>query len=569
MLTSIYIYGGGLLLLLVLLAVIILVINSKTKKGRVLKQINKLEDEKLEIGKIQTEAKLVKISIISQSNVIFQSIYQENKKIYDSIIEQYDDSLEQQIKNTRELCMSSDYKHVSENIKDISIRLESYKDEMLDLDERLNKVLKDEDDLNAQIEPLKSKFNQCGTLYSSYKENINFNLDQYDLLFNNVSEKFAILNDYMLKGDYINAKDLVISLYEQVNYLYNNLKESPRIVNIIINEIPSELNAVINKYNEMQQEEYPLYNVSATTHIANIKDELRLLINKIHNFEYDNLNEKCDILKNKINTLTSLLDKEIDAKNKYENNIKTIYDYASDLEGIYLSNLRKHTTWEQVYNSNTELDNKMKNIKEEVNNLNIIRRKLDSLNYGMQPYSIRLEKMDELDVQNKKVQSLIDEYNNYIFGMRDTCENSNDLVKDSATKLKKLELKLRNTNIQGLINNYNDSFVNGYQLIHKLQEIFKAAPIDVKKAKTYSSRLEELVSELTTSLEKDLLLLKEAEQLLMFTAQYKNDYADFEKAHIKAKGYFYNCRFENAIELLKDALNNIQISIPFEIRGLD
>ena len=351
--------------------------------------------------------------------------------------------------------------------------------------------------------------------------------------------------------------------------MYDNLKESPQIVNVIINEIPNALNFVINKYNEMQQQEYPLYNVAATTHIANIKEELRNLINKVHNFEYDGLSEKCESLKNKIHQLSSLLDKEIDAKTNYESRIKTVYDLASDLEGVYLSNLRKHTTWDQVYDSNTELDDKMSNIKNEVNNLNIIRRKLDSLNYGMQPYTIRLEKLDELDSQNKKVQTLIDDYNNYIYGMRDTCENSNDLVKDSATKLKKLELKLRNTNIQGLINNYSDSFVNGYQLIHKLEEIFKVAPIDVKKAQTYSSRLEELVSELSISLEKDLLLLKEAEQLLMFSSQFKNDYADFEKAHIKAKGYFYNCRFENAIELLKDALDNIQISIPFEIRGLD
>ena len=165
MLTSVYVYGGIALLLLVLLATIIIVVNSKTKKGRFLKQINKLEDEKLEISKIQTEAKLVKISIISQSNVIFQSIYQENKKIYDSIIEQYSSSLDEQLKNTRELCMSGDYKRLNENMKDISIRLDSFREEMLDLDERLNKVLKDEDDLNTQIEPLKSKFNQCSALY--------------------------------------------------------------------------------------------------------------------------------------------------------------------------------------------------------------------------------------------------------------------------------------------------------------------------------------------------------------------------------------------------------------------
>ena len=568
MLTSVYLYGGIAVVIIVLVIVILIMVNSKTKKGRILKQINNLEDEKLEISKNNVNAKLIKISMIGQSNVIFQSIYNENKQVYDSIMKEYSDSLDAAIKETRDLCMSGDYKKVSENIKAISIRLDSFRDEMNSLNEEVSKVLKDEDDLNKQIDPLKVKFNECESLYVNYKTNIDFNIEKYDMLFANIKDKFAILNDYMLRGNYLDAKDLVVSLYKEINFLYDNLNNSPRIVNIIINEIPSLLNKVIDKYNTMQQGEYPLYNVSATQQISTIKEELKLLINKIQNFEYDNLEEKTKIIESKIDKLNLDLDKEQDSRQDYEERMKTTYDLASDLEGLYLSNLRKHTTWEKVYNTNSELDNKMNAIKEEVNTLNCIRRRLDSLNYGMQPYSIRLDKLNELDQQNKKVQSMIDSYNDYIVSMRDVCENSNDLVKNSASTLKRLELKVRNSNVSGLINMYNDSFVNGYQLISKLEELFKITPIDVKKCEVYTSRLEELVSELKTSLDKDLLLLKEAEELLMFSAQYKNDYADFEKAHIKAKGYFYNCRYENAIELLIDALNKIQIEVPFEIRGL-
>ena len=569
MLTSVFAYVGIFVGIVVVLLGLYIFINIKTKKSRTLKQINGLENSKLEIVKIPVSAKLIKIKMIGQSNVVFSSIYQENQVIYDNLTSEYVGSLNESIEQARKLCLEGNYKQCSEVMKAISLRLDSFSQKMNELNTKLNGVLKDENDINAQGDLLKTRYNEALKLFDSYKQEIEFNIEKYERLIKNIDDKFYILNDYTSKGNYMDAFDLLKVLKEAIDFLYNNLRISKDLVKRVIVTIPNNLNSIIDQYNDMQKQQYPLYNILANQSLATIKEELKGLIKDLQDFNYQDIDERINELENKVTKLQNALNKEQSSREYFEANNKDIYDYASELEGKYLALFRKHISIIQNFNDNDQLERLKNTIKQDVNDLNAIRRSLDSLNYGMQPYSMRVEKLEELKAQSAKVKEDITTYNTLVYDMKGTCESSNDIVSTSATTLKKLELKVRNTNVERLIQMYEEGFQNGYAMINKLKQVINNVPIDVHKADAYSKRIEELINDLTTNCERDLLLLREAEKLLMYSSQYKTNFAEFAKAHNKAKGYFFDCRYQSAIETLVDALNRIEAKVPFEIKGVE
>ncbi|MDY4788836.1 MAG: septation ring formation regulator EzrA [Bacilli bacterium] len=568
-LVSMYVYIGGLVAVLILILVIYILINIKTKKSRLLKQINNLEKRKITISETPINAKLVKISMIGQSNVVFASLYQEYKIAYDNLNAEFIESLEDSIKKARELCINNDYKKCNEVIHAIDLRLNTFEEKINLLHQNVNDVLKDENDIKDQADRLKEKFMQCEQLFQNYKSEVNFNIDKYEYYFKDINDKFQILNDYTVKGNYLDANDLLKIISEGINSLYNNLLVAKNYVRRVLVDTPNKLNNIIDQYNEMQKAKYPLYNILANTTINNIKEDIHRLVDDLQSFNYENIETKIETLEAKVNKLENSLMQEKETRSYFEANMKEIYDRASNLETDYLHNLRKYSELGSVYCINKDVSETMKRIKFEVNELNTIRRNLDSLNYGMQPYSIRVKKLEELKKQADKVENSINEYLSLVKDMRQTSEASFELVNSSAATLKKLQLRIRNSHVNRLIMMYNDSFINGYMLIDKLEETIKVTPIDVNKANHYASRIEELLTDLKTNCERDLLLLKEAEKLLMFSSQYKASFVDFEKAHIKAEGYFYDCRYESSIETLVDALNRIEVRIPFNIKGVE
>ena len=155
----------------------------------------------------------------------------------------------------------------------------------------------------------------------------------------------------------------------------------------------------------------------------------------------------------KINELRSKLEQEKENCIQFESEWTEIYNKAEDLERLYIKNMKDITRLSKIYEIGERTNKLADNAKFEVNKLSVIRRTLDSLNYGKQPYSARLAKMKELDAQIKVVEEAINLYRNNFEDMRDNSEEAYDLVNEATSKLKNLQLAVRNTKIAKLKQN--------------------------------------------------------------------------------------------------------------------
>ena len=170
--------------------------------------------------------------------------------------------------------------------------------------------------------------------------------------------------------------------------------------------------------------------------------------------------------------------------------------------------------------------------------------------------------MQELKAQIAVVEEAINTYRNNFEDMRDNSEDAYDLVNEATVKLKNLQLAVRNTKIEKLKQNFNDEFAFGYNLIEKLGNIISYQPIDVDRVNKYYGDLKALVERIEKEASLQIKKAEYTEKLIMFANSYRSQFAEVARNCAKAELYFFDARFDEAIEMVKEALKRyIDISV--------
>lgn len=547
---------------LIIAVSVFLYVRVKTKKSRLMKSIHVLNKNFVEVQSLPIQAKLVKIEQIGDKNVVFARLCEEYTTQYDQIRKTYEPDLKKEFELAKEQVHAGDYLNLNETMKGLHIKLQAYKDKMYEVDRLVSSVTQDEEAIIAKAKNIKTILSECREIFVVNQEELKIFEAEYEEVFNDIQTNFDIYDDHLIRGNYTDAKEVLISLERIVVNLHKNISIAPKYANLATKVIPSKINLIIDEYTEMQTKGYPLYHIFANSTVSTVKDLLGQVIYSIKMFQFDGLENQINSIMEKINELRGKLEKEKENCLQFESEWMDIYNKAEDLERLYIKNMKDITRLSKVYEISERTNALANAAKVEVNKLSVIRRTLDSLNYGKQPYSTRLVKMQELKAQIAVVEEAINTYRNNFEDMRDNSEDAYDLVNEATVKLKNLQLAVRNTKIEKLKQNFNDEFAFGYNLIEKLGNIISYQPIDVDRVNKYYGDLKALVERIEKEASLQIKKAEYTEKLIMFANSYRSQFAEVARNCAKAELYFFDARFDEAIEMVKEALKRyIDISV--------
>lgn len=552
---------------LIIAVLIFFYVRVKTKKSRLMKSIHVLNKGFVEIQSLPIQAKLVKIEQIGDKNVVFARLHEEYTTLYNEIRKTYEPDLKKEFDLAKEQVHAGDYLNLNETMKGLHIKLQAYKDKMHEADRLISAVTQDEEAVKSKEKTLKSIYLQCREIFTVNEEELGIFAAEFNEVFENIENNFEIYNDHLIRGNYTDAKEVLISLERIVVNLHNNISIAPKYANLATKVIPSKINLIIDEYTEMQTKGYPLYHIFANSTVSNVKDLLGQVIYKIKIFQFEGIEELVNSIMEKINELRGKLEQEKENCLQFESEWSDIYNKAEDLERLYIKNMKDITRLSKVYEIGEKTNVLANAAKTEVNKLSVIRRTLDSLNYGKQPYSARLSKMKELKEQIVVVEEAINTYRNNFEDMRDNSEDAYDLVNEATGKLKHLQLEVRNTKIEKLKQVFNDEFALAYNLIEKLGNVISYQPIDVDRVNKYYGDLKVLVERIEKEATLQIKKAEYTEKLIMFANSYRSQFAEVARNCAKAELYFFDARFDEAIEIVKESLKRyVDISV-FEYKN--
>ncbi|MFA6739338.1 MAG: septation ring formation regulator EzrA [Bacilli bacterium] len=541
--------------ILVVLSVGFVISMIKTKKHRFQRHYQQLEQDFLRVQSIPVVAKLGRIERIAQNNVVYAQVHQEYRSIYEQRAFSLSEEIQRELEQAKAELKALNYKGLPDNFRNLQIKIQSYEEQMNLLDNQLKEFTKDEDNVRSLESSIKEQYRQCMDYEKIHANELGMFQENLIAIKSQIDAKFTLYEEHLRKGNFSDGRDLLLLIQKDVAFYDSTLTILPKMADKVTRDLPDRINRVIDHYNEMVRNEYPLYHILASNLISNAREQLADMVGALANFKYDGIEERVLELERRVDGLQQELNSEAEARAFFDRESQEIYRHAEELQRNYVKSLREFEELGKVYTITPELTEKEQRITNEVNQLATIRRVLDGLNYGKQPYSNRAQKLRELDNQSKQVEASIEVYRKHIFNMRDHSEEAFVLSEKASAHLRRLQITVRNVRLESLILKYEDDFENGYAMVERLNQLIAKSPIKVDQVSVIVQELNALINRLEKDTNSDILSSQKAEKMIQYANIFRTSFSDVARNIVRAEMLFFEGDYTEAYEIAESSVS--------------
>lgn len=524
-------------------------------------EILEVENHLGQINALPIKEKLAKLEVIGKNNVVFNSVYEEYQNLQKESESYYQLEIVPDIEKARAELKNKKYENTATALKGLQDKVSTYETKINKIDQRLNEVLKDDISTRSYETTVREKFKQYHDLYLSMEDDVSVYKEELENREKLIQDKFAGYDENLRRGHFDDANDELHDIEKMTADATAYLNDTHQAIVMITKELPRKLNETITMFNEMK-DQYPLYHIAVGTNVTKIKDSISQLAERLRMFDAANINDSIQPTNTEIDELRGKLENERESRIEYEEKHDTCCDKESDIEKSHNKYMREVSHLSTIYKIDDKLKAKSNQVRSDVQKLSIIRKSLESLECGNQPYSLRVVKIREMATQIDAVGKSIDEYKKGIEELKSDAENAYQLVYDSSYQLKNAELDLRNAKHDIMISRYVESFNKAYAIIEKLNNIIGQTPIDISETRTLTSDLKMISERLLNDVKLDLETKEYCEQLIVFANAYRGNFSDIARSTSKAEDLYRTGRFKEAIDILNQAILTSRLELP-------
>lgn len=230
------------------------------------------------------------------------------------------------------------------------------------------------------------------------------------------------------------------------------------------------------------------------------------------------------------------------------------------MERQFISLRHKLLKVKEVYQIEDTYVDKMNEIQNEINQLGITKRQLDTFIHAStkQPYSVLLQKMKELEENLKKAEEDIKEYMNYVDSLRSDSDAAFNLVSDAFIQLKQAEAMLRNLEVPNYEKRLVDRFKQAYEYLNNIYNTLMVPPIKVKEVNRLVSAFQTVFQELVSEIKEQSRLVDTIETSMMEANAERFDSPDYDKSLTRAERFFFDGDFIKSHEEINATLKKMR-----------
>ena len=514
---------------------------------------------------IGQDAQYVKrLEIISRTNLLYVDIHTKFLKRFKDLKNKNDIDAESAIDSLRDYIESKNYKAYKENLPRVTQIIDEYDELVNSLNSDLLKVVKPEEDCRQSALTYKEQLRRIKQDYYSKESELVLMSQSFDEVFAFIDKKFEDFETLVESAQYDEANSILPNIDEILHELTIHMSDLPALCTMVSSVIPDKIASVEMAYKELIEQKYPLYHLCVTQSIADFNKELEDITHQIRIFKVAGLADRLEDISNKLDAFFTSFDEEKAARELFENNNESVYSTVNLIERNFIKLRNTIPEVGKFFIINEDHKTKINNIQNNINKVGALKRSLDTFIHSAtkQPYSILLNKMDELSAASNAIISDIEEYNSYISSLKADAEKAYSVVFEAYDKVKTAEQQVMKMNVKKVSEKYQPKFDELYRLLNEIYNCLITNPIDIDKVNSLLHEYYELANVILDDGEvsTDFNLMVLAENSILFANRHRYHLADVDSQLSLAETYFQNGDFQNASMTASNVLKRIRES---------
>ncbi len=514
---------------------------------------------------IGQDAQYVKrLEIISRTNLLYVDIHTKFLKRFKDLKNKNDIDAEGAIDSLRDYIESKNFKAYKENLPRVTQIVDEYDDLVNSLNADLLKVVKPEEDCRQSALTYKEQLRRIKQDYYSKESELVLMSQSFDEVFAFIDKKFEDFETLVESAQYDEANSILPNIDEILHELTIHMSDLPALCTMVSSVIPDKIASVEMAYKELIEQKYPLYHLCVPQTIEEFNKELEDITHQIRIFKVAGLADRLEDISNKLDAFFTSFDEEKDAREMFENNNESVYSTVNLIERNFIKLRNTIPEVGKFFIINEDHKTKINNIQNNINKVGALKRSLDTFIHSAtkQPYSILLNKMDELSAASNAIISDIEEYNSYISSLKADAEKAYAVVFEAYDKVKTAEYQVSKMNVKKVSEKYQPQFDQLYKLLNDIYNCLITNPIDIDKVNSLLHEYYEIANVILDSGEvsADYNLMVLAENSILFANRHRYHLADVDSQLSLAETYFQNGDFQNASITASNVLKRIKES---------
>ena len=512
---------------------------------------------------IGQDAQYVKrLEIISRTNLLYVEIHTKYLKKFKEIRDKHDANTQAALNNLRDLIDARAYKLFKETYVRVNEIIANYENEVNTLNAELLRVVKPEEDCRQSSLAHKESLRRIKQDYYSKESELVMMANSFEEVFKYIDSLFEDFESLVESAQYDEANQILPKIDVILHELTKNMLELPALCTLVSVVLPEKISFVENAYKEMVNNKYPLYHLCVIQTINETNEMLENFTRRIRLFDTNGIGEKLELLVEKFDKFFDLFEEEKVAREAFENNNENVYSTVNLIERKFIKLRNTIPEVSKVFIINDVHQSKINDIQTDINKVGALKRSLDTFIHSAtkQPYSLLVNKMNELSDASNSIISDIDEYNNYISSLKTDAEHAYEVVYTFYDKVKTAEELVREINVKKTSEKYDPKFEQLYVLLNQINELLVHNPIDIDQINKLLRDLFEISNELLddgeVSQDHNMAIL--AENAIMYANRHRHHLSDIDALLNQAETYFQNGDFENAYVVSGNVLKKIK-----------
>ncbi|MFJ7407282.1 MULTISPECIES: septation ring formation regulator EzrA [unclassified Lysinibacillus] len=285
--------------------------------------ISQLENEKLQIQNNPINEEISKVKSLNMNGET-EEMFERWRNSWDEVIDVHMTKIDSLLFDAEDQINRLRFKKatlIEREIEDYILKCEKDRDKIL---EELNELIGSEEKNRIEIEQLKEYYRSARKTLLAHQHSFGVALPALEQKLEVFIQKFEEFDVLTSEGNYLQAREIVISLNHESQQTFEYINDVPTILTELQVKLPGAVQELRNGQREMEEQSYYLHHLELTEALDKLEVEFATLKGELAELNLTVVKPRVAEINEEIDRFYDLLEKEVIAKNYVDQNCERL-----------------------------------------------------------------------------------------------------------------------------------------------------------------------------------------------------------------------------------------------------
>ncbi len=455
----------------------------------------------------------------------------------------------------------------TENV--IEEKIQSCHKKMTEILTELDELIGSEEKNRIEMEALQERHRAARKKILAHQPSFGSTVELLEKELEFFNPRFEEYSELTENGNYLQAREIVISLTEKGSKLFMIIEQLPSLLSDIQVKIPNAIRDIQNGVREMEEQSYYLNHLELTRQFENMEDQLVDLLNRVQKLDMDSIEEETKSIFERIDTYYDALEREVVARHFVDSEYKETHEKLIEVIAQAQKTVAETAAIQKSYRINESEAEIPQNVLEALEKLHkkseIISTQIENANSAYSSLQEELESMrkelDELEEQRGKFAEKIKSLRNDETKVRTKLD-------ELTRQLQEADRSLHKANIPGIPSEMDARLEEAEEQIYIVTQSLQEVPLNMMLVNSYLENTRQSVEEVSVKTKELLENVILIEMIIQYGNRHRASNKEMDSRLLEAEASFRQFRYAKALEEAATAVEEVEPGAMKKIEAL-